>query len=286
TERQVRRDIEYMRDRLDAPLSWDASKRAYVYERPWDALSFADEKALLFYVFARAAAGTLAYVPLAQADALDRLLELVPPSLRKAEGAIRYELPSYEPADIEGLSLIVRALSEGRCIDAVYRDAEGRESERRIEALRLVNYAGSWYCVAFDQSKGELRTFRLSRFSRVALSFDKARASIPSEDLERFLDSSFGMFKGSGDRRAIVRFFGRALAIVRDELWHPDQGRSDGVDAERGPFIEFAVPISRWEEILGRVLRFGADAEAIGPREFRELWKAEISRMAKAIEDA
>ena len=283
TERQARRDIDYLGERLGAPVEWVASTRRYEYAEKWTGLEFADEKALLFYVFARAAAGAIAYVPLAETGALEKLLAHVPPALREAEGAIRYELPAYDPADIAKLGLLVRGLSEKRYVDVAYRDARGTASERRIKALRLVNYAGSWYCLAFDCSKKELRTFRLSRFSKVALSKDKAKIDIDPSEVERFLGGSYGMFKGSGDKTATMRFYGPALAIVTGELWHPEQKRSEGSDPLRGPFVELSVPVSRWEEILGRVLRFGADAEALAPQEFRELWMAEIGRMADSI---
>lgn len=283
TERQARRDLDYLRDRLDAPVSWDASFRRYVYDEAWRGLEFADEQSLLFYVFARAAAGAIAYVPLAKEEALERLLELVPENLRRAEGAIRYELPGYESADPEKLALIVRAIADGRCLDVAYRDAEGKASERRIEAQRLVNYAGNWYCVAYDHARSEPRTFRLSRFAAMAISRDKASRPTDEAGVDRFLASSFGMFKGAGDKRAVMRFYGRALAVVRDELWHPDQARSEGADPKRGPFVELAVPVSQWDEILGRLLRFGADGEAVGPEEFRGLWKEEIRRMARGI---
>lgn len=282
--RQARRDLDYLCERLGAPIHWSPGPRRYEYTEAWSGLEFADEKALLFYVFARAAAGTLAYVPLAEEEALARLLDFVPPALRGAESAISYELPGYDPADMERLGLIVRGIAEARCLDIAYRDAEGRASERRVEALRLVNYAGSWYCVAFDHESGELRTFRLSRFSGIAISRDRAGASVPAAELERFLSSSFGMFKGPGDKRAIVRFHGRALAVVRGEVWHPGQERSEGVD-ERGPYVELALPVSRYDELLGRILRFGADAEPVEPPELRELWKAEIRRMAQAVAD-
>jgi predicted DNA-binding transcriptional regulator YafY len=282
TERQVLRDIEYLRDRLGAPIEWSAAERRYRYADKWSGLEFADEQALLFYVFARAAAGTIAYVPLAEEAALERLLELVPKKLRKAELSIRYELPGYEPADIDSLGLIVRAIAEGRRIDAAYRDAEGRESERGIEPRRLVNYAGTWYCVAYDLGRRGLRTFKLSRFSRVAISKEKARGSLTDEELDDFLGSSFGMFKGKGNKKAVVRFYDRAIPIVRDELWHRDQKRREGTDPARGPFVELALPVSQWDELLGRILRFGADAEPAGPPRLRALWKAEIERMARA----
>lgn len=283
SDRQVKRDIEYLRDRLDAPIKWDASGRRYVYEKPWRGLEFADEKALLFYVFARAAAGTLAYVPLAEAGPLDELLTLVPEALRPLADDLRYELPEFEPASVETLAVLMRAIHENRQVEASYRDVEGRESERTIEPQRLVNYAGTWYCVAFDPDRGALRTFKLSRFERATLCHRRAACPLTREEVDRFLDSSYGMFKGSGDRRAVMRFYGAAREIVRSEVWHPEQARAEGRDEQRGEYIELSVPSSSYDELLGRVLRFGANAEAVAPDDFRERWVAEIKRMADAI---
>jgi predicted DNA-binding transcriptional regulator YafY len=283
SERQARRDIDYLGDQLGAPIEWKAGSRRYEYAEKWNGLEFADEKALLFYVFARAAAGAIAYVPLAEEAALERLLALVSPALREVETSIRYELPAYDPADIEKLGLLVRGISERRCMDVAYRDARGAASERRIAALRLVNYSGSWYCLAYDEAKEELRTFRLSRFTKVSLSKDRAKTEIDPDAIERFLGASYGMFKGQADKLATMRFYGRALATVKGELWHPDQKRSEGTDPVRGPFVELCIPVSSWQEILGRTLRFGADAEALAPQEFRQLWKDEIRRMAASI---
>jgi len=46
---------------------------------------------------------------------------------------------------------------------------------------------------------------------------------------------------------------------------------------------ELTLPVSRCDEIISRVLRFGAEAEVVGLEEFRELWKAEIGRMAEGF---
>lgn len=283
SDRQARRDIEYLSERLGAPVEWNPSERKYEYSEAWNDLEFADEKSLLFYVFARAAAGTLAYVPLAEEKSLKRLLELMPQNLRIAAEKLRYELPEYDPADLENLALLVRALADGLCVDASYTDAHGKPSRRRMEPARLVNYAGSWYCVAFDHTASALRTFRLSRFSELSISSDKISRSPDPSEVDRFLDSSYGMFKGAGDKTAVLRFYGKAVPIVRNELWHADQVRTEGKDPERGPYLEFSVPVSVWDEILGRILRFGSDAEAVAPPEFRELWKDEIRRMASAV---
>ena len=286
SERQVKRDIEYLRNRLDAPLYWDSGARLYRYEHPWKELAFADEKALLFFVFARAAAENLAFIPLAEPGPLEHLRELVPKSLLSLEGAVRYELPGFEPADGELLALLLSALKEGRGIDVVYRDLEGRESERFLAPLRIVNYAGTWYCVAFDPAKAELRTFRLSRFVRVSCSGRRAEGLPEAAMVDAFLNASYGMFKGEADKRARMRFYGHAREIVHRELWNPEQAAIEGVDTDGAPWFELELPVNQWDEILGRLLRFGAEGEAVSPPEFRERWLKAIDAMAKAARAA
>lgn len=60
--RQVKRDIEYMRDRLDAPIVYERASASYCYERPYNDLSFADEKALIFHALLRTLAADQDYI--------------------------------------------------------------------------------------------------------------------------------------------------------------------------------------------------------------------------------
>ncbi len=280
SERQVRRDLAYLRDRLDAPLVWDAGARRYTYERSWNGLAFADEKALLFSVFADAAARSFALVPLAEPGPLERLREFVSPALRPLAGAIRYELPGFEPPDSERLSLVLLAMREGRALDGAYRDLEGHATERTIAPMRIVNYAGTWYCAAFDLGKRALRIFRISRFKRLSLSAERPVELPAAAEVDAFLDASYGMFKGSADKRAVMRFRGRAREIAGAEHWHPEECAREGAD-EAGPYFELELPVSQWDEVLGRLLRFGPEGEAVAPLEFRERWLSAIDAMTE-----
>jgi predicted DNA-binding transcriptional regulator YafY len=281
--RQVKRDFEYLRDRLGAPLQWVPSARHHVYGQPWKGLGFASEKALLFYVFARAAAGTLAYVPIAEAGALESLRSFVPKDLRALERSIRYELPDFEPVDAEWIGMLLGAIRRGGAVQASYRDVEGRKSERILVPRRIVNYGGTWYTLAYDPALDELRTFRLARFQRISPTSEPTACGPDEAEVDSFLDSSYGMFKGRADRRASVRFRGHAREIVRRELWHPEQVRREGMDPKDGPWLELDIPVSQWDEVLGRILRFGPEAEAVGPVEFRECWLASIDALVAMV---
>ena len=98
--RQVKRDIEYLRDRLDAPIAYSRAKRAYSYERPFDELRFADEKLLLFYVLARSLAANEHYVPIVSAELLANLESHLARDYRPVSERISYELSLAEHLSI------------------------------------------------------------------------------------------------------------------------------------------------------------------------------------------
>lgn len=282
SERQVKRDIEYMRDRLNVPLKYVRERGRYEYTERYTALTNIDQKALLFYVFARAAAGTLAYVPVTETAGLQSLRDSIPKALRPLAERIRYDLPDFEPPDEGTLSVILASLESGRRFDVSYRDAVGKDTERRAAALRLLNYAGVWYCVAWDLDKAAFRIFRLTRIRKISLSRERALGLPDEETVEKYLSGSYGVFKGPDAQSAVIRFHGWARSVVEREVWHPDQKREEGADPVRGSWIQLTLPAFRFEELLGRTLRFGSMAEPMAPPAFRDSWKEEIRRMYEA----
>jgi len=279
SERQIRRDIEYLRYRLNVPLRYVRERARYEYTEPYAGLSFVNEKALLFYVFSRAAASTLAYVPVTEKTGLKTILDAIPRDLRPLADKVRYELPDFEPADEETLSVLLASISEARRFDAAYKDSDGRTSERRAVGLRLLNYAGVWYCAAWDLDKIDFRIFRLSRISRISLSRDHIQSLPDERRVDEYMSLSYGVYKGAATESAVIKFYGWARSVVEHEIWHPDQERSEGTDPVRGPWIQLTLPASNFKELLGRTLRFGSMAVPISPKAFRDAWKKEIERM-------
>jgi len=284
SERQLRRDIHQMRDVYNAPICYDTKRNVYFYSNTnYDKLKFANEKALLFYVFAQAAAGTLAYIPFFSDNPLNGLLDQIPKVDKTIIGSIRYELPEFEratPGLYDNLSIILTSIRDRKRISAEYMDAEGRKAGHSLEPLMLVNYAGTWYCAAIDVECSQKRIYKLSRFGAIVQTKDDYSSSLSPDEIAHFLDSSYGMFKGEGDKTAVVRFYGRARNIVSDEIWNRRQQQKEGEDPVRGPYLELSLPVSQYEELLGRILRFGPEAEPIAPADFREAWKTAIRKMA------
>ena len=280
--RQAKRDIEYMRDRLDAPIGWSADRRRYEYTASWESLRFADEKSFFAFAFLKAMLTEYHYIPVISNDALTLLQEKIAGRYASIAEKVRYELPDMESIDGDIAYALCQALLQPRELEIAYTDSKGAESERAIVPLRLVNYAGKWYCAALDSKSGEMRTFAVSRIRRAKAAHPCNETSLPQPcEVERFLSSSYGIFKGEPIGRATLRFYGGAARAVREQVWHRDQialpvPLPDGSEA-----LDLTLPVHDWTELLGRALRCGSNCEVMAPEEFRTQWREEIGRMGK-----
>lgn len=250
--RQAKRDIEYMRDRLGAPIAFDSVSRSYHYDAAFDDLRFADERMLLFYVLARSLAVNEAYIPVISSEVLGELESHVAEGYRCLEDRIRYDLSLAEPIDMNLFSGLCEAMRDGKCVDIAYVNSGGVESSRRIEPERLLHYSGKWYVVAFDRLRSSIRTFHTGRIRNLSLTQEPVtkRTSELERRLDDYLGRSFGMFKGRSIERATVRFYGKVAPLVRNQRWHPQQIDSEGSDGQSGPYLERSIPVADYSELL------------------------------------
>jgi predicted DNA-binding transcriptional regulator YafY len=285
--RQVKRDIEYLRWRLDAPIAYDGASRRYTYEKPYTRFKFADERRVLFSALVKGWAASPAFQPWVTPEMLGEVEAAVARDYRGVADRIRYEAPSTEPVDLEVFAGLCRALRDGRVLEFEYVNFQGEPSRRRAEAQRLIHYGGVWYLVAFDHLRGGLRTFHLGRVRALAVT-SEAVTRRPDDaawkaEVDAWTSSGFGIFRGGTTWRAMVRLRGAALRLAAAQNWHPDQRDTRGEDAE-GKWLDRSVPVVDTRELLGRVLAFGADAEARAPEAFRRQWEDEIRRMAALVD--
>lgn len=285
SSRQAARDIDYLRYSCGAPLDYNAPAKSYRYSEPFNDFDFLEEDALLSRVLIHRLALSSPFIPL-NATEIDRRLEgFIPARLVPLETTIRFELSSFEPVNRPLVSAIMVALSEKRRIAIKYTDISGKNSERSIEPRRLVNYSGAWYCYAVDVEKSAIRNFKLSRVGHFCMLEEHHTSSFSEEELDSLIDNSYGAYKGTVTTKATIRFYGHARSIVEHEIWHPEQAVAEGIEPDGREYMDLTIPIYRFEELLGRVLRFGSNAMPMAPSELQDAWKDEIMRMHSIISE-
>jgi hypothetical protein len=89
------------------------------------------------------------------------------------------------------------------------------------------------------------------------------------------LGSSYGIFGGAPKDWAELTFNASRAEWVRHERWHPEQ---KGVLHADGRY-SLSVPYSDERELIGDILRFGADVQVIAPASLRKQVQEQIERM-------
>ncbi|HKL57607.1 MAG TPA: WYL domain-containing protein [Sphaerochaeta sp.] len=281
SKRQVMRDIDYLRDTLQAPLVYEAREKGYVYTGDFSMMSNSNERVLVLNAIFRSLAesqGALSVITDMVSEGLDSGLE---ESYKSLSDKIIFITPVQDWPDYSIFNKICSAMKGGQRMTLRYRNAKGERSVRHIEPLRLVNYSGRWYLLSFDRQNRELRTFHLSRIEQIeGIEGDFFTSRYSDEELDSFIHGGFGIFMGNKSIPVTFCVFGWARNALETQTWHKDQKiRKVELDGKEG--LEVTVPVANLEEILSQLLAFGPLARPVGPPQFVQAWKAAVMAMAE-----
>jgi predicted DNA-binding transcriptional regulator YafY len=203
-----KRDLEYMRERLHAPIVWDAERRGYRYGSP-------DQNAPDFSLPGLWFNASEIHALLTMQQLLDNiqpgLLEPhIGPLLARVQelledgdysaGEIRRRIRILGmaarpviPRHFETVSSAL--LSRKRLKITHYHRGRDETSEREISPQRLVHYRDNWYLDAWCHERDALRTFSVDGIRSAALLEGKAR-NVADRHLDTELGSDYGIFAG------------------------------------------------------------------------------------------
>ena len=166
------------------------------------------------------------------------------------------------------LSVLADAVWEARRVTVGYRRAGG-EVDRILDPLGLVLKAGVWYLVA--SSDGQVRTYRISRFSRVSAS-DRTFERPASFDLAAHWRDSIAAYEASQPRIEItVRVDPRAIGLLADLVGERSVRAAERIgEDEATGWKHLRLTVDWPEEVPGRLVALGDRVEVVGPAEIRD----------------
>jgi proteasome accessory factor B len=144
-----------------------------------------------------------------------------------------------------------------------YRTAQGSAGARDVDAFAVVFGRGHWYLVGGDRERGEVRAFRLSRFTGELA--DAGEGAQPPPGFRAADHVERGPWAAVGEDRALVAFApdaawsavgsfpGARVVLTRDDGWALAE-----------------IPVADEHELASLILGFGSDAEAVEPPSLRE----------------
>ncbi|MBI5606517.1 MAG: YafY family transcriptional regulator [Deltaproteobacteria bacterium] len=286
SEKQAQRDIEFIRDRLGAPLVYHSQEKGYIYEDPHFELPPVWLKEEELFALCLALRFTAVMPDRRLKDSLDKAFEKFlafrfvnpPPGLDEVRKKVSIKNVVYSKVDENIFHPVLYALFQEETLKINYFSPHKNEStERVIRPLHLFCYLGNWHLIAFCRLKKALRDFALSRVRTI----EKVVPELPLPEylppIKEYLDRNFGVMSGKESMEVCLRFSPQVANWVSEQIWHNDQKvyyTSDGS-------LCLQFPVANFKEVRREILKYGAGVEVLFPLELREEVKREIGKMAQ-----
>jgi len=280
-----KRDLEYMRSRLHAPIEWDRERRGYRYVAPAQHAPRFQLPGLWFNAAEIHALLTMRQLlksvePSLLAPHIEPLLarlrgviETDDHTLEEIEKRIRVLQMAARRPNLEFFEVVAKATLDRRRLQLTYFSRGSNETtEREVSPQRLVFYRGNWYLDAWCHLREGLRSFAVDAIRKAAPLDRKARA-VPEGELDEVLASGYGIFSGRATHVAQMRFTPERARWVSAEEWHPKQkGRFE----KDGSYV-LEVPYADPRELVMDLLRHGAEVEVLAPESLRAAVRKQLA---------
>ena len=281
----IRRDLEFMRDRLNLPIEFDYLHRGFHYTGEVSAFPTLQitEGELFALVVAEKALqqyrGTSFEKPLL--SALRKMEQALPDTislnLAGVEQTISFRTRAEPILNLEIFEVLAQAVAQRQQLELHYRKPGHSVGKRIVDPCHLANINGEWYLFAYDHARRDLRTFVPARIQSVkptGKTFERAQ----NFSLEKRLRDSFGVHAGEGKFEVVIRFNARAADYIREKKWHPSQALRD----LKAGGAELKMKLSSLAEVQRWVLSWGGDAKVLQPKALVESVRAAAQKILRA----
>jgi len=268
--RTAKRDVDFMKCRLNLPIEYDVRRNGYYYTMPVEhlpAISITEAEMFALLVAQKAITqyrGTPFHQPLEAAfrkltGQLDRRLRF---TLGSLDDVLSFRPFAPEDTDLKVFGTITRALKERRELRFLYRNfgaPKGRR--RRVHPYHLACINELWYLFAFDVNRQDLRTFVLTRLTQPEIT--RERFVKPRDfDLDKHLRGSFNVYTGRGDYDVVLEFDAWAAESIRGRRWHASQELTEMPEGQ----MRLRMRLTSLKEVDRWVLSWGAHVTVVQPK--------------------
>ena len=287
----LKRDLAYLRERMDAPIEYDAGENGYRFGQQWrggkhelPGVWFNEAELHALLTMQQMLAGLdeqgvvgrhlqpmfdkitgMLGVDTAEAEELRRRVKLI--------GTARRRMAS------DAFETVGSAVVKRRRLAIRYRKKRGGDvGEREVSPQRLVHHRNTWYLDAWCHASDGYRRFAIDGIEAASVLDAEAKA-VPLAELEGELDQGYGIFAGGTPREAELLFTAETAAWVSREEWHPAQQSEflpDGRWRLRLPYVDDT-------ELLMDLLRHAGRVEVVAPADLRQAYAARLQQAVSSL---
>ncbi len=281
-----KRDLEYLRSRMQASIVYDRFLGGYKFENSssierieMPGLWFSEKEAtalvLMQHLLSSLDQGGLIGPHIEPLTAIiDGILGQSDATAKELRKRIKVIGMGSRKNSIEHFSEIGAALlKRNRLQIAYYSKSKDENTVREISPQRLIYYRENWYLDAYCHLRNDLRSFSVDGIQSVVLTNKKAQEVSEKECQEHFSES-YGIFSGKATQRAKLRFTPEHARWVSGEHWH---GQQVGNFDKKG-YYNLEFDYNQDPELLMDILKHGSGVEVIGPASLKNKVKAELKK--------
>lgn len=283
----LKRDLAYMRDRLNAPIVYDKEQNGYRFETNAEnyalpGLWFSPEEIYALLTMQHLLSnldsdGLLSKHIKPLQSRLLAMLEDSDGSFEEIQKRVKIEKMGSRKYDLEHFQEIGLALVKRKRLVIEYQSrSKDENTQREISPQRLIYYRDNWYLDAWCHLKNALRSFSVDAIKMTEILESKAN-DISANELDEELASGYGIFAGKDIQWAVLRFTPERAKWISSEKWHPNQKEKYLQDGS----YEIEVPFSDHRELLMDIMKYGSGVELISPQNLVSEFKLTISEIQK-----
>jgi predicted DNA-binding transcriptional regulator YafY len=275
SERTIRRDLEFAHDRFDWPVRFDRRRRRWVLEGDPPSLPAIAMRPGELMAIAVAARAMESYRGTPYAAALQSGFDKILAALDAPAGMalpVTEPLPVFhlDPArelDPDLYARLFAACEKRKQLELTYHTQSRDETNvRRVDPYRLLNHGGDWYLIGYCHLRERVTDFAAGERMLSVRETGETFQPDPAFDLDEYLASGFGIFKGGPVEEVVLRFTPRQARYMRERVWAEDETKENLPGG--GLLLRMRVPVN--EGLLRFVLQYGAEVEVLAPEALRE----------------
>ncbi|WP_372365252.1 helix-turn-helix transcriptional regulator [Candidatus Uabimicrobium sp. HlEnr_7] len=280
--RTIQRDLDYMRDRLRAPIDFDRIKKGFYYTKTNYILPalYVNDKDIFSLSVVDKILTQYKNSPYFKEtkEILDKVLHHLPEEAFQQQDIVSFKERPFVKVGKKKVKIFEDATAKKRQVDMVYQSfhKDGEITSRVIDPYNLITRNDNWYVIAFCNKRQEMRTFALARVKKYKITCQNFKKN-ENFCLDKYIKESFDFERGVKVYNVKLHFSAYQANWIRERKWHRTQKI---LEQDDGSLI-LSMKVRGLNELKRWVLYHGPEVKVLEPLELQTLVIENIKKMSE-----